>query len=141
MEIKKHLVSWNSELRQRDLDDINLVVLHCTEEPDLAAARRLADETSEGVGGHIYIDRDGRVEQWVNFDRIARHAYGHNEGSIGIELVNLGRYPDHFRSDNQRMTEPFTDAQKSALRKLLADLAKELPNLNTMARHVISTSD
>jgi N-acetylmuramoyl-L-alanine amidase len=112
-----------------------MVVLHCTEEPDLAAARRLADKTTEGIGGHIYIDRDGKVEQWVDFDRISRHTYGYNERSIGIELVNLGRYPDHFRSDNQQMTEPFTENQKSSLSELLVRLVKELPNLNTIARH------
>lgn len=135
MKIEERLVSWNSELRKRDLGEIDMVVLHCTEEPDLAAARRLADETTEGIAGHIYIDRDGKIEQWVDSDRICSHTYGYNERSIGIEIVNLGRYPDHFRSDNQQMTEPFTEGQENSLRKLLVRLVEELPNLNTMARH------
>lgn len=135
MGINKHLISWNDELQARDLSEINLVVLHCTEEPDLAAARRLADEATEHIAGHIYIDRDGTVEQWVDLDRISRHTYGYNEKSIGIELVNRGRYPDHFRSDNQQMTEPFPEDQVFALQECLSYLVRELPNLNTIARH------
>ncbi len=126
-------------LDARGLTDIELAVIHCTELPDLATARgygeRIMHPSGTGNSGHYYIDRDGSVLRYVPDDRIAHHVRGHNEHSIGIELVNTGRYPDWFDSRRQTMTEAYTDAQVEALLALLAHLRATLPNLRDIAGH------
>jgi N-acetylmuramoyl-L-alanine amidase len=126
-------------LQTRALADIDLVVIHCTELPDLAVAReygeRIVHPDGTGNSGHYYIDRDGTVVHYVPHDRAAHHVRGHNEHSIGIELVNTGRYPDWFDSRKQAMTEPYPGAQIDALLALLAHLRGALPNLRSIAGH------
>jgi len=60
---------------------------------------------------------------------------GHNPRSVGIELVNRGRYPDWLATRSQEMTEPYPEAQVAALLRLLAALRRELPNLRWIAGH------
>lgn len=131
---------YEARLEARDPGAIDLVVVHCTELPDLATARaygeRVQDaERGTGFSGHYYVDRDGRIAQWVDPLRVAHHVRGHNPRSIGIELVNLGRYPDWFDSRRQAMTEPYPDAQLEALGALLRHLAARFPALRRIAGH------
>jgi N-acetylmuramoyl-L-alanine amidase len=60
---------------------------------------------------------------------------GRNGDSIGIELVNSGRYPDWFDSRRQTMTEPYPQMQIDALGTLLAQLRQAFPNLRAIAGH------
>lgn len=126
-------------LQSRGLVGIDLVVIHCTELPDLATAReygeRIVHASGTGNSGHYYIDRDGRIARYVPDDRVAHHVRGHNEHSIGIELVNAGRWPDWFDSRRQVMAEPYPDIQIDALLNLLAHLRAALPNLQKIAGH------
>ena len=129
-----------AKLARRDAADIELVVIHCTELPDLATAREYGerihyDESGTGNSGHYYVDRDGTVEEWVPPDRVAHHCRGHNERSIGIELVNRGRYPAWFDSRHQDMNEAYPAAQVAALVALLRALAQRLPALARIAGH------
>jgi len=128
-----------AQLQSRALADIDLVVIHCTELPDLATAReygeRIVHPSGTGNSGHYYIDRDGSVFRYVPDERVAHHVRGHNEHAIGIELVNTGRYPDWLDSRNQSMTEPYPAAQIDALLALLAHLRGALPNLRSIAGH------
>lgn len=130
---------YEERLAPRTVEDIVLVVIHCTETPDLAEARRLGERilypSKTGASGHFYIDRDGRIEQWVDPLRVAHHVRGHNAGSIGIELVNRGRFPDWYRSDRQHMEEPYTEAQIEALIRLLLALRDRFPALRSIAGH------
>lgn len=139
MTIIEWLVSWNSRLRRRAPESISLVVLHCTELPTLNSARRAAEESPRErrrcTAGHYYVDRDGAVYRFVEDLRITGHVEGHNDESIGIELVNRGRYPHWFRSDHQTPTEHYPQAQLTALRELLSDLRGRFPNLDSLARH------
>jgi N-acetylmuramoyl-L-alanine amidase len=127
------------QLEARPLSAIELVVIHCTELPDLEAARvageRVLYPSGTGNSGHFYIDRDGQVHVWVPMQRVAHHVRGHNARSLGIELVNRGRYPDWLASGNQALNEPYTPAQIEALRALLARLSAELPALREIAGH------
>ena len=75
------------------------------------------------------------MHRFVPPDRVAHHTRGYNERSIGIELVNTGRFPDWFDSRRQAMDEPYTDAQIEALVALLAALRAELPALQLIAGH------
>jgi len=133
------LLPWYRNLPQRDLQDITIVVLHATEIPQLDAAWDFAmqsvDEDGVGVCGHIYIDRDGACFRFIPIDRIGNHARGYNRRSIGIELVNKGRYPNHFDSRHQEPAEAFPESQINALKVVLKTLRKACPNLIELVRH------
>ena len=105
---------------------MDLVVIHCTELPDLATAREYGEcvlhASGTGNSGHYYVDRDGAIYRYVPGTRVANHVRGHNANSIGIELVNLGRYPHWWDSRHQQMTESYPAPQIAALRALLAHL-------------------
>jgi len=124
----------------RDLLQVELVVIHCTELPDLATAREYGErvlypDSGTGNSGHFYIDRDGGVHRWVAVDRVAHHVRGFNPRSVGIELVNTGRYPDWLDSRRQAMDEDYTEAQIASLVALLRMLQAELPGLRQVAGH------
>jgi hypothetical protein len=110
-------LAYVERLDARPIDAIALVVIHCTELPDLAEARvageRALYPSGTGNSGHFYIDRDGQVHVWVPLDRVAHHVRGHNAHSVGIELVNRGRYPDWLASGSQQMDEPYPPANRS----------------------------
>ena len=140
LSIHPRTLPYTDRLASRSLEDIDLIVIHCTELPDLATAREYGEriqypDSGTGNSGHYYIDRDGRIEIWVPEDRVAHHVRGYNERSIGIELVNRGRYPDWFRSDNQRMKEPYPESQINALCLLIEHLVKALPGLHYITGH------
>jgi N-acetylmuramoyl-L-alanine amidase len=126
-------------LEERPRSAIDLVVIHCTELPDLQAARSFGEEvrydSGTGNSGHYYIDRDGSVHRYVGVERIAHHVRGYNPRSVGIELVNIGRYPDWLAADKQSMQEAYTEAQIVALLGLLESLQRELPALRFIAGH------
>lgn len=127
-------------LQSRPESQIDLVVIHCTELPDLATAREfgervLYDATGTGNSGHYYIDRDGTVHRWVDATRVAHHTRGYNARSIGIELVNVGRYPSWLDASHQAMDEPYAQAQIAALVALLDTLQDALPSLRFIAGH------
>ncbi len=141
MDIIDNLLPQNKTLEQRDTKIIDLIVLHCTELPTLEEARRAAEEmrnTDAGtqcVSGHYYVDRDGRVYRYVEDNRIANHVTGYNRGSIGIEIVNKGRYPRWYSSGGQNPTEEYTPAQVASIIRLIEYLKRRYPNINKIARH------
>ncbi len=129
-----------ARLPARPLADVTLVVIHCTELPDLATAREYGErvlypESGTGNSGHYYVDRDGSVQRWVPEDRVAHHVRGHNPHSVGIELVNRGRWPRWLDAAHQAMDEPYPDAQVDALVALLRRLQATLPALRDIAGH------
>ena len=131
---------YAGQLQARDPATIDLAVIHCTELPDLATARAYGErvlypDSGTGNSGHFYIDRDGSVHGWVEVARIAHHTRGWNPRSVGIELVNTGRWPHWLDSRHQAMDEPYPDAQVEALLGLLARLRHELPGLRLVAGH------
>ena len=137
--IRDHFLPYVERLPERPAAAVELVVIHCTELPDLAMAReygeRIVHESGSGNSGHYYVDRDGSIHRYVPGTRVAHHVRGYNPHSIGIELVNRGRYPDWWHAGNQTMTEPYPAAQIAALRALLARLRTDFPNLRDNAGH------
>ena len=123
----------------RDASAVDMVVMHCTELPDLATAReygeRIVHASGTGNSGHYYIDRDGATYCYVPANRVAHHVRGHNQHAIGIELVNTGRYPHWWDTRHQRMREPYPAAQIAALHALLAHLRGGFAQLATIAGH------
>ncbi|NZA26364.1 N-acetylmuramoyl-L-alanine amidase [Luteimonas sp. SJ-92] len=124
----------------RPLSDIDLAVVHCTELPDMAMAREYGErmlypEAGTGASGHWYVDRDGAIVEYVPAERIAHHVRGWNPRSVGIELVNRGRFPQWYDSRHQAMDEPYAAAQIDALVALLLHLRTVLPALRLIAGH------
>lgn len=133
-------VPYAARLPLRDPAGIDLVVMHCTETPDLASARAFSErvlyaESGTGACGHYYIDRDGSLLAYVEPERIANHVRGWNPRSIGVEIVNTGRFPHWYDSRQQAMDEPYTEAQISTLLGLLAHLCERFPALRYIAGH------
>jgi len=131
---------YEARLEARPVAQVDLVVIHCTELPDLATAREYGQRvhytaTGTGNSGHFYIDRDGSVHRWIALDRIAHHTRGYNPRSIGIELVNTGRYPHWLAAGHQAMDEPYTEAQIVSLIALLGMLEAQVPSLTWIAGH------
>lgn len=135
---------YETRLQARPLSQVDLVVIHCTELPDLAMARDYGERVlypapgaAEGTGnsGHYYIDRDGTVHRFIAPDRIAHHTRGYNPRSIGIELVNSGRYPHWHDSHHQAMDEAYAPAQIEALIAQLQSLCADIPSLRQIAGH------
>lgn len=125
-------------LAERATHDIDLAVIHCTELPDLKTAReygeRVLYQDGSGNSGHYYIDRDGCCEEWVDPLRVANHCRRYNQRSIGIELVNLGRFPNWLYAHHQTLSDPYPSAQIQALIALLNTLQAHYP-VQSIAGH------
>lgn len=131
---------YEARLEVRADAQIDLVVIHCTELPDLAMARDYGErvlypDSGTGNSGHFYLDRDGSVHRYVDPARIAHHTRGYNPRAIGIELVNTGRYPDWLDSRRQAMSEAYPPAQIAALLALLQSLQARFGSLRHIAGH------
>jgi N-acetylmuramoyl-L-alanine amidase len=131
---------YEGQLQLRPRAQVDLVVIHCTELPDLPTAREYGErilypDSGTGNSGHYYVDRDGSVQRWIEVDRIAHHVRGHNPHSIGIELVNSGRWPRWLDAGHQAMDEPYPEAQVAALVALLQWLQLDMPSLRFIAGH------
>lgn len=138
--IQPNILPYAGLLEFRDVSEIDLLVVHCTELPDMALAREYGErihypDSGTGNSGHYYIDRDGSTELWVPENRVAHHVRGYNDRSIGVELVNIGRYPAWFSSGAQAMSEPYPHAQVDSLVTLIDSLATKLPGLKHIAGH------
>ncbi|MEO5558911.1 MAG: N-acetylmuramoyl-L-alanine amidase, partial [Dokdonella sp.] len=107
---------YEERLAARPSSAIDLVVIHCTELPDMKMAREFGERihyagTQTGNSGHYYIDLEGKVFRFVADTRVANHTFSYNPRSIGIELVNIGRYPHWGDSRFQAFTVPYTAQQ------------------------------
>lgn len=139
-----HIHDWplpyETRLDKRPLNSIDLIVIHCTELPDMKTAREFGErvrypKSRTGNSGHYYIDTDGTVYRFVANNRIANHTFGYNPRSIGIEISNIGRYPHWNDSRYQQFHVAYTKAQIDSLLSLLRQLKHDLPNLKYIAGH------
>jgi len=133
------LLAYNKKLESRNTSDIELVVIHCTELPNIKTARvygeKIQYDSGTGNSGHYYIAKDGSSYQWIENHRIAHHVKGHNKNSIGIELDNLGRYPHWHQTNAQVMYDKYPTEQISALISLLLKLHEHIPTLKYITGH------
>jgi len=140
MRIINDLLPYNDNLEKRDVQNIDMIVLHCTELPTLEEARQHGEKirykkSKTGNSGHYYINRDGHIYRYVEDDRIAHHVIGYNQRSIGIEMVNTGRYPHWFLSTHQMPTEEYTQEQIKSVIELIVYLKKRYPKILELKRH------
>ena len=91
---------------------------------DAAMVRRFPDLAQLRVSAHVFIERSGRVTQFVAFDQRAWHAgdsvwrgrTGCNAFSVGIELEGTDSLP-------------FTDPQYGVLTDVVAALRRSYPTI------------
>ena len=137
--IIEQLLPYEQQLESRSNKQIDLVVIHCTELPDIAMARQYGEiahyPNGTGNSGHFYIDRDGSVYMYVKPERVANHTRGYNPRSIGIEIVNTGRFPEWFNSNNQSMNEAYSQQQVNSVIALLNQLKNQYPELAWISGH------
>lgn len=116
---------------------VSRLVVHCAatqigedDHVDAAEIRRwhLAKGWSD-IGYHYVIKRDGTVEIGRPIDQVGAHVRGHNTGSIGICLIG-GYNADGLPSGP--IDGLYTDAQMTALDKLLRDLRGYWPHARVM---------
>jgi len=151
LDISTDLLPYHDKLKKRDPSDINLIVIHSTELSDMKEARFYAERIlypqnsknskghygdGTGAAGHYYVDRQGQITRYINDARIAHHVKGHNKKTIGIEVVNRGRYPQSHFSRNQNVKEEFPEAQIIALAQLINHLKEKYPGIKALAGHV-----
>lgn len=133
------LLPYNHKLQLRELTNIELLVIHCTELPDIKTARDYGEkihyQSGTGNSGHYYITKSGNAYQWVENNRIAHHVKDHNKNSIGIELDNLGRYPDWHKTSHQIMHDVYPQKQIDTLIQLILKLHQQCPNLKYITGH------
>jgi N-acetylmuramoyl-L-alanine amidase len=131
---------YEARLHPRALSDIDLIVIHCTELPDMKMTREFGErvhypDIGTGNSGHYYIEENGAVHRFVAPERVANHTMGFNTRSIGIEMFNVGRYPYWGDSKHQTFTVPYTKEQIHSLLALLRQLRAEIPSLRYVAGH------
>lgn len=131
---------YESRLHERKLSDIDLVVIHCTELPDMKMTREYGERVhypnlGTGNSGHYYIEENGTVYRFVAPERVANHTVGYNTRSIGIEMFNAGRYPHWGDSRYQAFTVPYTKEQINSLLALLRKLRADIPSLRYISGH------
>ena len=142
VKIINNLFSYNDRFKMRDCKQINMIVLHSTETPTLELAREygeqeIYEESRTGNAAHYYIDLDGNIYRYVEDNRIAFHVVGYNEQSIGIEIVNKGRYPHWFYNNSQFPAEEFKKEHITALLNLLKNLKARFPGISRLERHSV----
>lgn len=107
--------------------DINEIIIHCSATPegrDVSVADINYWHKQRGfnsIGYHFVIYLDGSVHTGRPIEQIGAHCLSHNNHSIGIcyigGLTKNGKSPKDTR----------TEAQKTALVKLVADLRASFP--------------
>lgn len=102
---------------------INDIILHCTDTPaGREVSRHELDEWHRargwrGCGYHYIVHQDGSVERGRPISQPGAHCFGHNAHSIGIVYVG-------GRSNSGEYLDTRTEAQKTALKKLVYNLCK-----------------
>lgn len=122
---------------------IDEIIVHCTAtNPSWYEDRPVQDVVDEitrwhveerkwsACGYHAIVHRDGSVGFARPIERSGAHCRGKNKSSIGVSLVGgRGGCSDDAFLDN------FTEAQETALRKLIDDLKEEHKGITKVTGH------
>ena len=127
----------NTHLIMRTIDSI---IIHCSATPygkDFTAAdinRWHRQRNFNGIGYHFVIRPDGTIENGRPVGKPGAHCLGWNNRSIGICYIG-GLDADGRPADTR------TDAQKKAMRELIARLQKEHFGIRTIIGHRDTSPD
>jgi N-acetyl-anhydromuramyl-L-alanine amidase AmpD len=73
----------------RNGHEIDMIVLHVTDSPNVAGALSWFTKPESQVSAHFVIGKDGNIYQCVIEDDAAWHCRGVNDRSIGIEFEGM----------------------------------------------------
>ena len=106
---------------------ITLIIVHCSANK-AGSALRMADIDRhhrslgwKGCGYHYVIPTDGTIEAGRPEPTVGAHCRGHNRHSIGVCYIG------GLAADGKSPMDTRTEAQKRALKNLLADLHRRYP--------------
>ena len=111
------------------------IIIHCSATPEgkpFTAAdidRWHRQRGFDGIGYHYVVCLDGSVHKGRPIEKPGAHCKGHNAESIGICYIG-GCAPDGRTPKDTR-----TEAQRSALRKLVQELQKTYPGTTVHGHH------
>ena len=104
---------------------IDKIILHCAATPE---GRDISMETIKSwhvkgngwsdIGFHYVIELDGTIKEGRPMHRSGAHTKGHNTGSIGVCYIG-------GIDKNKNAKDTRTNAQRTAMDELIADLMKE----------------
>lgn len=106
---------------------IDTIIIHCTATPegrDVSVADVTAWHRRRGfvtIGYHYLIGLDGTVMPGRPIEQIGAHCRGHNARSVGVCYVG------GLRADGVTPADTRTEAQRTALRRLVAELLGRFP--------------
>ena len=107
---------------------INEIIIHCSATPegrnvtitDIEAWHKQRGFSE--IGYHYVIYLDGSVHIGRNESKVGAHCLGHNANSIGVCYIG------GVAKDGKTAKDTRTDAQKVALRNLVANLKRKYPS-------------
>ncbi|MEZ3559159.1 MAG: N-acetylmuramoyl-L-alanine amidase [Duncaniella sp.] len=108
---------------------ITRLIIHCTATPrgrhvTVADIDRWHRQRGfDGIGYHYIIYLDGSIHPGRNLERAGAHCRGYNSTSIGIAYVG------GVEADCTTPADTRTEAQKTALRTLVASLRERFPGV------------
>jgi len=139
LQIRQNHLDYIEKLGERSTADLNMIVIHATEQPDWPHSRAFAEKirygNATGASGHYYIDRTGNIEQYVPDNRIANHASGWNKKTLSVELINTGRYPNATHTEYQNWPDDYPVAQIDALISLMVLFKRRYPTIKYIQGH------
>lgn len=107
--------------------NINEIIVHCTATPcgrEVSVAeidRWHKARGFQGIGYHYVVHLDGVVEEGRPCALAGAHCRGHNSNSVGVCYVG------GLKQDGKTPADTRTEAQRNALRELIAWLCRRYP--------------
>jgi len=110
---------------------VKRIILHHTADASAvetwSGLRNRETDSGLGLSVHYIVGRTGIIYNPVPEDRRAYHAAGHNDYTIGIEIVHTGK-----------KSMPYTEAQYASTKKLINDIAGRWPAIEFDDIHVLA---
>lgn len=88
---------------------VTAIVVHCTASKTAASAISWFQNPVSKVSAHFIIGENSEIYQLVKLENVAWHVHGHNEYTVGIEVVSDG-------------SSEMTPGQSESLKGLIASL-------------------
>ena len=150
--------------RTQSMEAFKYIVVHTTTGTRMESTIAQFRNPTSGVSSHLLVGRDGRVVQFVPFNKVAFHAgfswwegdRNLNRYAIGIELDNAGFLekggqgwlrketviPDnlvkvarHWRESKDRGWEDFPEIQMQVALEIAKELIKKYPSITEILGH------
>jgi N-acetylmuramoyl-L-alanine amidase len=103
---------------------ISRIILHCDTSPIERATIEWFKNPKAKASYHVLIGRDGRCYRFVEDQRMAWHAKGHNRDSLGLAFSN-----------RNNGTEALTTVQVSVAKSLIQRWLRGIPTIRSIVGH------